>query len=151
MKDAYLSSVNKYISELAVFNVKIHNVHWNMVGHPFIMFHKYTETLYTSVFEMYDQMAERARAHGSFPIGNMKKYLELSGLQELPEEPKAVDIWFGLEVLVNDLTYLKKQSINIKELADSNKDHGTSALMDDHILKYEEAVWFLSSSLAKKG
>jgi starvation-inducible DNA-binding protein len=149
MTDSHIIAMNTYLADLAVFNVKIHNVHWNSVGSQFIPIHKYTEGLYNTVFEMYDQIAERERAHGHFPLGNIKRYLEITGIQELPVEDKALSVSFGMDVLLSDLLYLKKVAVNLKEAADTGKDYGTSALLDDHITKYEESIWFIKSSLEK--
>ena len=38
--------INVYVATLAVWNVKLHNIHWNVEGHLFKGIHEYTESLY---------------------------------------------------------------------------------------------------------
>ena len=50
--------IKTYLANLAVWNVKLHNIHWNVVGPYFVSVHEYTEKLYDEVFEAYDAVAE---------------------------------------------------------------------------------------------
>lgn len=40
---AKVDKLNIFLSNLAVINVKIHNLHWNVVGPNFFVVHKMTE------------------------------------------------------------------------------------------------------------
>ena len=46
--------LNSYIASLLVWNVKLHNIHWNVTGHLFKPVHEYTEALYDRAFDAYD-------------------------------------------------------------------------------------------------
>ena len=35
--------INVYVATLAVWNVKLHNIHWNVEGHLFKGIHEYTK------------------------------------------------------------------------------------------------------------
>ena len=39
-----------YLANLAVWNAKLHNLHWNVVGPAFVQVHEFTESLYDEVF-----------------------------------------------------------------------------------------------------
>ena len=54
----HLDLVQKYLANLAVLNVKWHNIHWNVVGKQFLRVHTYTEELYDQLFEDFDAVAE---------------------------------------------------------------------------------------------
>lgn len=43
--------INVYVATLAVWNVKLHNIHWNVEGHLFKGIHEYTESLYDRAAE----------------------------------------------------------------------------------------------------
>ena len=43
--------LNSYIASLLVWNVKLHNIHWNVTGHLFKPVHEYTEALYDRAFD----------------------------------------------------------------------------------------------------
>ncbi|MCK9268352.1 MAG: DNA starvation/stationary phase protection protein, partial [Alkaliphilus sp.] len=50
--------LQRYLSNLAVITVKLHNIHWNVVGRNFMRIHNFTEELYDQAFEDYDEVAE---------------------------------------------------------------------------------------------
>ena len=45
--------LNAYVASLLVWNVKLHNLHWNVTGKLFKPLHEYTEALYDKAFEAY--------------------------------------------------------------------------------------------------
>lgn len=53
-----MNKLNVYLSNLALWNVKLHNLHWNVTGRTFVQIHEFTEKLYDEVFEQFDAVAE---------------------------------------------------------------------------------------------
>ena len=49
-----LQAVNQYIANLAIWNIKLHNFHFNVVGSQFVPAHKYLEEVYDVAFDYYD-------------------------------------------------------------------------------------------------
>ena len=47
----HLDLTQKFLANLGVLFVKLHNIHWNVVGKHFMRIHTYTEELYDQVFE----------------------------------------------------------------------------------------------------
>lgn len=41
-----IDRMNGYVANLAVFNIKLHNLHWNARGLEFMAIHQFTEQLY---------------------------------------------------------------------------------------------------------
>ena len=41
-----MKKLNTYLANLAVLNIKIHNLHWNIVGSQFVSVHEYLESEY---------------------------------------------------------------------------------------------------------
>ena len=66
MKD--YKNLNVYLSNLAVLNVNLHNIHWNVVGKQFFRVHEFTESLYDDFFEQYDAVAELLKMKGENPF-----------------------------------------------------------------------------------
>jgi starvation-inducible DNA-binding protein len=64
----HLESVQTYLSNLAVLFVKLHNVHWNVVGNQFLRIHTFTEELYDQIFEDFDEVAELLKTKGVMPL-----------------------------------------------------------------------------------
>lgn len=47
-----MNKLNVYLSNLALWNVKLHNLHWNVTGRTFVQIHEFTEKLYDEVSEI---------------------------------------------------------------------------------------------------
>ena len=63
--------INVYVATLAVWNVKLHNIHWNVEGHLFKGIHEYTESLYDRAAEQYDETAEILKMRGEMPVATV--------------------------------------------------------------------------------
>ena len=50
------SKLNSYLSDLVVFYLKLHDLHWNAVGPQFVEVHKYTEARYEDAAEKFDEI-----------------------------------------------------------------------------------------------
>ena len=53
-----MTKLNTYLANLAVINIKIHNLHWNIVGSQFVSVHEYLESEYDKAGERLDEVAE---------------------------------------------------------------------------------------------
>ena len=78
--------LNTYLANLAVWNVKLHNLHWNVTGHYFKPLHEMTESIYDEVFEAFDSVAEIMKMKGEMPLSTMSEYLAVSTIKEVPAE-----------------------------------------------------------------
>ena len=76
--------INAYVATLAVWNVKLHNIHWNVEGHLFKGIHEYTESLYDRAAEQYDETAEILKMRGEMPVATIAESLKASVIEELP-------------------------------------------------------------------
>jgi starvation-inducible DNA-binding protein len=63
-----IEAMNQFVANLAVWSVKLHNIHWNVQGLQFMPVHKFTEELYDGAFEAYDDVAERIKILGETPF-----------------------------------------------------------------------------------
>ncbi|MBS1344988.1 MAG: DNA starvation/stationary phase protection protein, partial [Sutterella sp.] len=76
--------INAYVATLAVWNVKLHNIHWNVEGHLFKGIHEYTESLYDRAAEQYDETAVILKMRGEMPVASIAESLKASVIEELP-------------------------------------------------------------------
>ena len=58
MKKELVVKLNKYLADVAVSYIKMHNLHWNIVGSQFKAVHEYLETIYDSYADVLDEVAE---------------------------------------------------------------------------------------------
>ncbi|MBR6823855.1 MAG: DNA starvation/stationary phase protection protein, partial [Firmicutes bacterium] len=86
MKKELALEMNKYLANLGVAYIKLHNLHWNVVGINFKGVHEYLESLYDGVSESLDSIAELLKMHDEVPAASLKEYLELTSIEELPSK-----------------------------------------------------------------
>jgi starvation-inducible DNA-binding protein len=137
--------MNQYVADLAVLNVKFHNLHWNVVGENFEQVHVYLEKLYDDFFLKFDEVAERIKMLGEFPKASLKDYLEITTINELGLED--VTVKKALTVAQEELKHLKNSALAIRKEADNNDDFVTVSLMEDHVGVYDKEIWFIQSAL----
>ena len=140
-----MRNMNQYVADLAVLNVKFHNLHWNVVGERFEQVHVHLEALYDDLFEKFDEVAERIKMLGEFPKASIKEYLEISKVEELPNEDVAIKRVF--EIVKEEVSYLKELATSIRLEADGNDDFVTVGLMEDHIAAYDKELYFINQAM----
>ena len=141
-----MTKLNTYLANLAVLNIKIHNLHWNIVGSQFVSVHEYLESEYDKAGERLDEVAEIIRMSGEFPVANLKEYLEISTIKEI-ETSKEVSIKEALEIVLSDIKLQKELALEIRKEADEADNFPVANAMEDHIEDYNKQIWFVKSSL----
>lgn len=140
-----LNQMNQYLSSLAVFNAKLHNLHWNVVGLEFKPVHDFTEALYDEAFQDFDAVAERLKILGLSPYVKLSEYLENSAIDELDSKD------FGtkevLQIVQGDLKTLKDLATQIRNTADQENDFVTVAQFEGYVESFDKNLWFLSAML----
>ncbi|MFY9613243.1 MAG: DNA starvation/stationary phase protection protein [Tissierellaceae bacterium] len=137
--------LNQYVANLAVWNVKLHNLHWNVIGNQFVQVHEFTEGIYDDVFEKYDEVAELLKMKGEMPLSTMAEYLKVATIEEVPA--RDFSIKESLEILKADLDLMNKLAREIRDLADEEDDFTTVAIFEDHLAGYDKNIRFVESML----
>jgi len=137
--------LNKYIADLAILNVKLHNLHWNVVGENFEQAHLYLEKLYNDLFVKFDEAAERVKMLGEFPVASVQEFVTLASIEELGNSDYQVKEAF--DIALKDYAVLKNSAVTIRKMADELDDFMTVSLMEDHIAIYDKEIWFIKSAL----
>ncbi len=148
MKKTLSEKLNKYLADTSVMYIKLHNLHWNVIGPQFKAVHEYLEELYDSFTENMDAIAELLRMHDEYPIASLAEFLKFSNVEELPSEK--VEIKKALSIVLEDLKTFNKAAKEIRSTANEDDVFDVVAMMEDHCSNYQKAIWFISSMLAKK-
>lgn len=144
MKDH--KKLNEYLSNLAVINVKLHNLHWNVVGKQFVQIHEFTESMYNDVFGKFDDVAELIKIQGGKPLARLSDYLQNASIKELDKDVFTTDE--VLEILQDDLRKMKDLAIDIRNAADEEGDFETVAAFEEYVAGYNKTLWFIRSMMA---
>ncbi len=139
--------LNLFLSNLNIFYRKLQNYHWNIKGEDFFIVHAKLEELYNDINERIDEIAEHILIIGKQPLGTMKDYLEKSQIQEANNEKICSNKVY--ETLLKDYSILINNAVKIKEDADNEKKHDTSALMDEYLQDFNKKSWMIRQLLMK--
>jgi starvation-inducible DNA-binding protein len=137
--------LQKYLSNLAVLNIKMHNIHWNVVGKQFIAVHEFTEGIYDKLFEQLDEVAELLKMKGVMPLSTVAEYLENSSIEEIKAKDFAIEE--SLEIVKKDLEAMKELATTIRNAADEEGDFETVAMFEDFVAEYSKNIWFVDAML----
>lgn len=136
-----LNNLNTFLSDLNVFYRKLQNYHWNIKGKDFFTIHAKLEEYYDEVNEKIDEIAEHILSLEGQPLGTLKDYLDTTKIKEA--ENKKVDSTLILNEIIKDYSMLLQDAKTIKNLAETNSESKTSALMDNIIEDYTKKLWML--------
>lgn len=89
MSDKFLEldyHLNKFLSDLHIFKVKVHNLHWNLVDKNFFTIHPMLDGVMGDIDKSIDFIAEQIRMQGRMPFASLKTFLAHTVIQELPSK-----------------------------------------------------------------
>ncbi|GIV41719.1 MAG: DNA starvation/stationary phase protection protein [Vicingaceae bacterium] len=137
--------LNELLSDYQVFYMNVRGFHWNIKGEKFFELHMKFEELYNDLAMKIDEIAERIRTLGFFPLHTFKDYLEnatVKPVKNLSEGKECVkEIVKALE------TILPKQHKILIMTEDT--DESTNALMSDYLREQEKLLWMYRSYLGQ--
>jgi starvation-inducible DNA-binding protein len=140
------TELNKILADEFLVYVKTRNAHWNVEGADFYSKHKFFEDQYEQLDEIIDNVAERVRAIGHYPVATMKSFLAITHLTEDIRE-KNDGLGFIKELINNHESIIMNLRGNINRFAAEFQDLGSSdfitGLMEDH----EKMVWMLRAHI----
>ena len=145
MKKELVLKSNKYLANINVNYVKLHNIHWNVLGLQFKPVHEYLEGLYDSMHEIFDEVAELLKMNGEYPLASLKDFLAVSEISEL--ESKDYSVKESLEIALKDIKVLRENALELRKLAAEDDFYPLQVMMEDHLANYNKVVWFIESML----
>lgn len=144
---ARVCPVKVYLANLAVWNAKLHNLHWNVVGGAFVQVHEFTEKLYDAVNEQFDAVAEAMKMRDAFPPVRLSQYLELATIEEI--DSRDYPVAEVVSLVYEDMVKMQALAKEIREGADKFGDDLLVAQFDDYLAEYAKNLWFLKAMMKK--
>ncbi len=145
MKKELAAKVNVYLADIGVLYIKLHNLHWNVVGSQFKAVHEYLESLYDSMADLLDEVAELLKMNGEAPLASMKDYLSSATVEEI--ESKDIDVKSAIETVLSDFETLKSDALEIRKDAEDSDEFAVVNKMEDDIADFTKTIWFVKSML----
>src|SRR4249920_56622 len=79
-----IGRLNRALSNVSLLVVKTKKSHWDVVGPQFMTLHKLWDDQYETLARFQDEIAERIRTLGGFPVGTLAGFLREATLAEQP-------------------------------------------------------------------
>lgn len=145
MEKELFKKVNCYLADLGVEYIKLHNLHWNVVGINFKPIHEYLEVLYEGISASLDEVAELLKMHGEAPTASIKEYLELSCIDELSsKELSGKEV---LEIVLDDFKCFKNKAEEIRFEAEKLDLYDLVEFFEGDLNNFNKSIWFIKSML----
>ena len=141
-----VAMMNSYLSDLVVFYLKLHDLHWNVKGMQFVPVHQYTESRYEDAAGKFDEIAELVLQHGEKPVSSISEYLSLASIKELNKGSYRDEE--VLKILFDDMSLMKDEAVKLREAMDAEGLFDVVAALEGHISGYNKELWFLRSMMA---
>lgn len=121
---------------------KTHSFHWNVTGPRFQELHMFFETLYTTLWNEIDLIAEQIRIQGEMAPKNYSEMISVASIQETDEIPGAnemlTELTADMQVLLDSLQVVADAA----DEADNDTLEGFALnLMEGH----EKTLWMMKS------
>ena len=145
MRKELVNKVNGYLANVGVSYIKLHNLHWNVVGPEFKAVHEYLETLYDGFADVLDSVAELLKMEGEMPLSSLREFLDAASIKEL--EARDFSVKESLEIVLADMIEMKELAESIRKDADEEDHYALVAMMEGDLENYNKTIWFLRSML----
>lgn len=134
--------LNALLADSFLLRLKAKQFHWNVTGPQFGEYHAFFETIAVAQSAIIDDVAERIRALGAFPLATMQGYLQVTRLQEQAEATIPATRMF--EVLLHDYeTLIRHLRQDLQQASEAFGDEGTCDFLTGLMAQHEKTAWML--------
>lgn len=122
--------------------LKSHNFHWNIEGSNFPQYHSFLDSLYNSIWEQNDDIAEHIRQLNSYAPGSFTRFLELSAIEEELNIPQALEM---MSILKDDNDKFIIQLRAGIVVAEQANEPAVGNFLQDLLGAHQKHAWMLRS------
>lgn len=138
--------LNHDLADVYLLLIKTRKYHWDVVGPQFRTLHELWQEQYEMLSNHVDDIAERIRTLGGYPLGTAEGFLRYASLKEHPNDlPNATEM---VRRLATDYEHvIRNLRGHINQSSEAYNDEGTADFLTGLMEAYEEAAWMLRSFL----
>lgn len=141
-RSGVIELLNRNLADVYLLLVKTRKYHWDVVGPQFRTLHELWQEHYEALSQHVDDIAERTRALGGYPLGTAEGFLRYASIKEHPNDlPNATEmvtrLYTDYEQIIRNLRE------HIERCAGEYNDEGTADFLTGLMERYEEAAWML--------
>lgn len=136
--------LNRDLANSYLLLIKTKKFHWDVIGPQFRSLHELWEEQYQTLTETIDQVAERVRTLGGFPVGTAQGFLEYGSIKEQPQKvPVATEM---VAQLVDDHELIiRGLREHVDTCSEEFHDEGTADFLTGLMEGHEQMAWMLRS------
>ncbi|MGT2950489.1 DNA starvation/stationary phase protection protein [Streptococcus cuniculi] len=140
--------LNQAVADLSVAHSILHQVHWYMRGHGFLVWHPKMDEYMEELDSYLDEMSERLITLGGAPFSTLKEFSDNSQLKEVPGDYSlSMDAQLGRVVEVfRYLVGLFQQGLDV---TDKEGDDVTNDIFNGAKASLEKHIWMLQAELGQ--
>jgi starvation-inducible DNA-binding protein len=145
-RERAVALMNVALANTSLLTIKTKKFHWDVVGPQFMTLHKLWDEQYEALSEEADEIAERIRMLGGYPLGTAQGFLTASELREYPAEvPAATE---AVQHLLLDHESVVRSLRKAIDTCDHDlNDAGTTDFLTGLLRDHEKMAWMLRSFL----
>lgn len=145
-REKSVALMNLALANASLLTIKTKKFHWDVVGPQFASLHKLWDEQYEIVNLYVDEIAERIRMLGGYPVGTAQGFLHATELKEHPGEvPSATD---AVRLLLDDHQTVVRSLRKAIDACDGELDDaGTADFLTGMLRGHEKMAWMLRSFL----
>lgn len=141
-KEQLIEQMKVVLSTAFSLYLKAHNYHWNVTGPNFAQNHDFFGKVYGDVHASVDEYAEQIRILGSVAPGSLKRFSELSAIQDEMAVPNSKYMFNRLAADNFTLIGIIKQTIKIAEKTD---EYALISFLESKLEYHKKLQWMLKS------
>ncbi len=134
------------LADVFALYIKTKNFHWHMSGRHFRDYHLLLDEHAEQIFEMSDDVAERARKIGGTTLHSISDIAKHQRLKDNNQESVAADKM--LHELCGDNRELTRFLRALHDTCDEYRDVATASLIENWIDQTERRTWFLTEIIS---
>jgi starvation-inducible DNA-binding protein len=139
------SELKALLADVFTLYIKTKNFHWHMTGRHFRDYHLLLDEQAEQIFDMTDDIAERARKLGGATLRSIRDIVQHQRLRD--NNGDQVDAHRMLLELRADNLQLTGYLRAAHGLCDRHNDVATASLLENWIDQTERRTWFLSETI----
>jgi len=124
--------------------LKTHYFHWNVEGSNFPQYHSFLDGIYNEVYGAVDGIAEEIRSLNAYAPGSLKRFSELSKIEDETSIPDPVRM---MKILFMDNKILIDELKTARKMAEDNDCYGLVNFLEDRLDKHFKHDWMLRSTI----
>jgi starvation-inducible DNA-binding protein len=145
-RHAVVGILNRLLADEYVLYTESRSCHWNVTGPTFHDLHKFFEAQYEELNTIVDDVAERARALGGWPVATLAEFTKQARVTERPDPAPRAELM--LRNLLADHEQLIRQLREDSEACVGHGDMGTNDFLIGLMEQHEKMAWMLRATIA---